>query len=271
MKAILTDTTKCVGCRECVTACKKVNQLEPEVPRRWSLSDGLSARNWTSVLRVEGEHYVRKQCRHCLDPACVSVCPVGALTRSAEGAVIYDASRCMGCRYCMMSCPYGIPRYDWDHPNPYIRKCTLCHERIARGEQPACTEACPTKATIFGDRDELLAEAKRRIREAPNLYVPRVWGEHEVGGTAVLYISDIDLSFLANGRADEERALPTTTDLVMESVPFTFVGVGAALAGLYWIIDRRNKVMEERIQAHEEEKAAGEQGAEESAAEDHDG
>lgn len=257
MKAILTDTTKCIGCNECVLACKRQNDLEPERPRRWTLGDGLSARNWCSVVSVGDERFVRKQCRHCLEPACVSVCPVGALTRSPEGAVIYDASRCMGCRYCMMSCPYGIPRYDWDHFNPYIRKCTLCYERTSAGGQPACTEACPTQATIFGERDELLAEAKRRIREKPELYRPHVWGEEEFGGTNVLYISDVDLSFLAHG-GPENRPLPETTRLALQAVPYTFVGAGAVLGGLYWMIDRRNRVRAAEGDARAPEERSGE-------------
>lgn len=156
MKAILTDTTKCIGCRECVLACKKEYHLEPETPRRWEREDGLSARNWTSIVQRPNGKFIRKQCRHCINPACVSACPVQALKKTPEGAVIYDSSRCMGCRYCMIACPYGIPRYDWDQPVPYVRKCILCYDRIKDGGQPACVEACPTEATIFGNRDELL-------------------------------------------------------------------------------------------------------------------
>jgi formate dehydrogenase iron-sulfur subunit len=243
--AILTDTTKCIGCNECVLACKKVNHLKQDVPRRWDLDDGLSARNWTSVLGQPEDKYVRKQCRHCLEPACVSACPVGAMHKTEIGAVVYDSSKCLGCRYCMMACPFGIPRYDWSRVVPYVRKCILCYDRIEQGGQPACTEACPTQATIFGDRDELLAEAHRRIRENPGKYVDRVWGESEVGGTSVLYLSDIDLSFLTYGEHFDTRPLPHTTRVAMKSVPFAFVGMGAAMTGLYWIIQRRMKLQEE--------------------------
>jgi formate dehydrogenase iron-sulfur subunit len=239
--AILTDTTKCVGCNECAIACKKANQLPPDVPRRWDLDDGLSARNWTSVVEGPERSFVRKQCRHCLEPACVSACPVGALERTDTGAVVYDSGKCMGCRYCMMACPYGIPRYDWDRPVPYVRKCILCYERIRDGRQPACTEACPTKATIFGDRDELLAEAHRRIREKPDQYLKTVFGEHEVGGTSVLYISNVDLAFLSRGKELGGDPVPERTALAMHAVPFVFTGVVAAMAGLNWIIGRRMK------------------------------
>jgi len=238
--AILTDTTKCIGCSECVLACKKVNQLKSDVPRRWDADDGLSARNWTSVMGEPDNKFVRKQCRHCLEPACVSACPVGAMHKTELGPVVYDSSKCIGCRYCMMACPFGIPRYEWSTLVPYVRKCILCYDtRLKQGRQPACTEICPTKATIFGDRDELLAEAHRRLRESPAKYHNRVWGESEVGGTSVLYISDIDLSFLTYGEQFGDKPLTQTTRMAMEAVPFTFLGVGMAMTGLYWIIQRR--------------------------------
>ena len=246
--AILTDTTLCIGCRECVIACKKENDLDVDIPRRWALDDGLSARNWTSILERDGGKFVRKQCRHCLEPACASACPVGALHKTPEGPVVYDESKCLGCRYCMMACPYGIPRYDWDRQVPYVRKCVMCYDRIKRGGQPACTEACPTKATIFGDRDELLAEAKRRIRENPERYHNKVWGEHEVGGTSVLMISDTDLSFLSYGNQLDEKPLPKLTAPAMEAVPYTFVGVGAVMAGLHWVYGRKQEVAREQAE-----------------------
>jgi len=239
--AILTDTTKCIGCSECVIACKKVNHLDPDVPRRWDLDDGLSARNWTSVVKGPKEAFVRKQCRHCLEPACASACPVGALQKTDTGAVIYDSSKCMGCRYCMMACPYGIPRYDWDETVPFVRKCILCYERIKSGSQPACTQACPTGATVFGDRDVLLAEAHRRISATPGLYIQNVWGEDEVGGTSVLYVSNADLSFLTHDVALGSAPLPQRTAPAMNAVPYAFTGALAAMAGLSWIIGRRMK------------------------------
>ncbi len=243
--AILTDTTKCIGCNECVIACKRVNHLAPDAPRRWDSDDGLSARNWTSIVEGPKRAYARKQCRHCLEPACVSACPVGALSKTSIGAVVYDSAKCMGCRYCMMACPYGIPRYDWEQTVPYVRKCILCYDRIREGGQPACTEACPVKTTIFGDRGVLLEEAHRRIAASPGLYVNKVWGEHDLGGTSVLYISNVDLSFLAAGSPAGGTPLPETTALAMHAVPFAFTGVVGAMAGLNWIINRRMKKQSE--------------------------
>jgi formate dehydrogenase iron-sulfur subunit len=237
--AILTDVTKCIGCLECVAACKAANGLALDRPRTWQKNDGLSARNWTAILQKEGKHYVRKQCRHCLEPACASACPVGALHQTDQGAVVYDSGKCLGCRYCMMACPYGIPRYDWDEPVPYVRKCILCYDKITQGEQPGCTSACPTGATIFGGRDDLIAEARQRILDHPDTYIDRVWGEHEFGGTSVLYLSDIDLSFLTYGGHLENRPLPETTALAMKAVPFAFAGMGGVMYGINWIIKRR--------------------------------
>ncbi len=244
--AILTDTTKCIGCNECTIACKKVNHLAPDVPRRWDLDDGLSARNWTSIVEGPKQALVRKQCRHCLDPACVSACPVGALHKTKIGAVVYDSATCMGCRYCMMACPFGIPRYDWDRAIPYVRKCILCYERLKGGIQPVCTQACPTKATIFGDRDSLLAEAHRRIREVPGGYLDHVWGEHEVGGTSVLYISNVDLSFLTGQRKLDDTPVPLRTASAMNAVPFAFTGVLGLMMGVNWIVGRRMKRQNEK-------------------------
>ena len=249
--AILTDVTRCIGCQECVAACKSTNDLAVDVPRRWHKNDGLSAGNWTSIIEKPDKHYIRKQCRHCLEPACASACPVGALHQTPEGAVVYDSGKCLGCRYCMMACPYGIPRYDWEEPVPYIRKCIFCYEKLEKGQQPACTEVCPKEATIFGDRDKLLAEAHRRIQDNPGKYVDKVWGEHEVGGTSVLYISDINLDFLAYQTNPGQTPLPTTTELAMKSVPFAFVGMGGVMYGLNWIIRRRMELG--RVKMEDEE------------------
>lgn len=260
MKAILTDVTKCIGCTECVSACKEINNLPPDKPREWQKNDGLSARNWTSVL-YNNEFSVRKQCRHCQEPACVSVCPVGALHQTDMGAVVYDDYKCLGCRYCMMACPYGIPRYDWDQSVPYIRKCILCYYNIEDGSinEPACTKTCPTKATIFGERDELIAEAKRRIKAEPDKYIDHVYGEHEVGGTNVFYITSkdcpLDFLFYYNNRVSKDiqlagapkptDPLPETTKWAMGAVPIAFVGMGAIMAGTYAVMKRKERIATE--------------------------
>ena len=245
MRGILTDVTKCIGCNECVAACKRTYGHEPDVPRRWQKNDGLSAKNWTSVIRLPNSRYVRKQCMHCLEPACVSVCLVGALQKTEDGPVTYDEKKCIGCRYCILSCPFGIPRYDWDRAVPYVRKCILCYERIGKGELPACVEACERKgpkATIFGERDELLEEAKRRIEKNPELHL---YGETELGGTCVMYLSDVDLSFLSYGKKPGAEPMPPRTEKLLKWVPAEFAGVGLVLGGLCWFFNRRNAVQSE--------------------------
>lgn len=243
--AILTDVTRCIGCEECVAACKKTNQTGEDQPWRWQKRiDDLSATRWTTILKKPGRRYVRQQCRHCLEPACVSVCPVGALHKTPEGAVVYDSKICMGCRYCMMSCPFAIPRYTWDQAIPYVRKCIMCYDKIKSGElqQPACTAACPKEATIFGERDELIAEARRRIAANPGKYIDRIYGEKEVGGTRVLYISDIPLDFLGWKKDLPEKPLPQYTWAALNKVPWIFGTVGVGMFGTWWIIERRQKL-----------------------------
>ena len=242
MKAILTDTTLCTGCERCVAACSETHDLPEEIRFRWSMGDGLSGRRLTTVLHLPPNEFVRKQCRHCLEPACVAACPVGALRKTDEGAVVYDFHKCMGCRYCMMVCPFGIPRYEWESRIPRVRKCTLCASRLAEGKEPACTETCPTGATIFGERDELLAEAHRRIDADPDRYVDHVFGETEVGGTALLTISGIDLQALMLGNEAGERPYPELQEAAMNAVPVAFLSMGALMGGLHWIIERRNKL-----------------------------
>jgi formate dehydrogenase iron-sulfur subunit len=144
----------------------------------------------------------------------------------------------------MMACPFRMTRYEWDSPTPRVRKCILCHDRILAGEldQPACTAACPTEATVFGERDSLLAEAHRRIAERPDLYIDHVWGEHEVGGTSVLYISDVDLADAGWPARLDARRRPELAREVLHTVPYTFVGVAALMAGVHWSLERRAKV-----------------------------
>ena len=243
--AILTDTTRCTGCERCVSACQEHNGLAKERNWRWVRRiDDLSASRWTTLLRVDDDRFVRRQCRHCLDPECVSVCIVGALRKTPEGPVVYDRETCIGCRYCMIACPWEIPRYSWEDTVPYIQKCDMCYERVTReGRPPACVEACPEQATIFGERDALLAEAHRRIEAEPERYLPRVWGEHEVGGTSVLYISDVD--FTLTDREEPVRdtdPLPHRTTDVLHHMPLAFVGMAGVMSGIYWIIRRRQQL-----------------------------
>jgi formate dehydrogenase iron-sulfur subunit len=179
---------------------------------------------------------------HCLDPTCASVCPVGALRGTPEGAVAYDASLCIGCRYCMMACPFEVPKYQWDRAVPIVGKCVLCHDRLKQGQTPACAEVCPAGATIFGERDVLLDEAKKRIAAEPEKYVAHVYGEHEAGGTSVLMLSGVPFEALGYKTDVPKAPLPMLTWQVLSRVP-DFTAVAAAfLYGIHWITHRREEV-----------------------------
>jgi len=156
--------------------------------------------------------------------------------------VIYDRDRCMGCRYCLVACPYGIPRYEWDKAVPLVRKCTMCYHRLQEGKQPACVEACPEHATVFGSRPDLLLEAHRRVNADPAQYVQRVYGEHEVGGTSVLYVSGFPLDFLAWKPELDARPLPELTWASLKKVPPVILLMGGVMTGVYWTISRRMKL-----------------------------
>jgi formate dehydrogenase iron-sulfur subunit len=254
--AILTDVTKCIGCEDCVAACKKANATgEDDAPWKWQgEAEDLSSTRWTTIARTEGR-YVRVHCRHCLDPACAAACPVAALYTTESGAVAYNADICMGCRYCMVACPFRMTRYEWESPIPRVRKCVLCYEQIQDGtrKEPACTAECPTEATIFGEREALLAEARRRIEAEPDKYIQHVWGEHEVGGTSVLYISDVDLQAAGWPAELPGHAVPELATRVLGTVPATFLTVGAAMAGIHWVVRRRDKLAAEKAAASPDE------------------
>src|SRR5580698_485945 len=189
-KGILYDATKCIGCKQCEQACAAENGLPYD--DKIAEQEVTSAHKYTTIL-TKDDKFMRKLCMNCDDPACASVCPVGALKKTSLGPVTYDKSKCMGCRYCMAACPFGVPKYEWEKAIPGVRKCIMCSKRVIAGKQTACAEICPTGATKFGDRDELLKEAQDRIRQNPSTYLPRIYGLHEVGGTCVLILSSVNV------------------------------------------------------------------------------
>jgi formate dehydrogenase iron-sulfur subunit len=239
-KGILYDATLCVGCKECEVACAKTNSL----PYDDSIAkiEKTSAIKYTYVATRPNDKYMRKLCMHCADPACASVCPVGALEKTKNGPVIYDAGKCMGCRYCMLACPFSVPKYEWSKAIPTVKKCTGCAERVAQGKVTACTEACPTGATIYGEHDEMVREAWKRIRENPTQYVQHVYGEKEVGGTSTLLISSVPVGEFGYPMQYSAAALPPLTGKALSHVP-EVVSIGwALLGGIDWISNRREAV-----------------------------
>lgn len=233
--ALLIDTTRCIGCGACAVACKEQNQLPGDVEPQ------TSAYTWT-VVQKHGDVNVRRMCMHCLKPTCASVCPVGAMTKSPEGPVVYDAKKCIGCRYCIMACPFDVPKYQWDKNVPVVAKCIMCAPRLAKGQPTACASVCPTGATTFGDRDALIEQAHQRIAEHPGRYHDHVYGVEEAGGTSVLMLSSVPFGQLGFRGNLPKQALPDYTWAVLSHVP-DIVGVGATLLyGVYWITKRREYV-----------------------------
>ena len=244
-KGLLVDVTSCIGCGACVEACNK------EHGNPGSDSNQLDCRSYT-VVQKHGDNFVRKLCMHCEHPSCVSVCPVGALSKRESGAVVWDTKICFGCRYCMVACPWGIPTFEWNSYNPRIRKCVLCYERIESGRPTACAEACPTEATLFGDREQLIEIAKERIRARADKYQDHVLGLTEVGGTSVFYLSAIPFSSLGFKKEMLQDPPPEATWRILEQVPNVVLLGAWVLGGFYWIYRRR-----EQVQATEAEMEKG--------------
>lgn len=244
MKAILHDVSRCRGCMACVEACAASNGTEDPDRARFDRA-GLSGHRFTSVSRTGEGRFVRQQCLHCVDPSCVSACLVGSMTQTPEGAVVYDPAKCIGCRYCMLACPYDVPKYEWDTNTPLIRKCELCHDRPGG---PACVEACPHEATMFGERDELLAIARERIRSSSIRYVDRIYGETDMGGTAVLYISDVPLDDFWKG-GPGSPSVPEITWPFISKTPVLAASVAATLTGVSWVVHRRMRLAGESARA----------------------
>jgi formate dehydrogenase iron-sulfur subunit len=236
-RAILFDVTRCVGCHECAKACKAAH----EFPGSGEETE-LYATTYTVVLDKGNDRYLRRMCMHCADPSCASACPVGAFTKTELGPVVYDGSKCLGCRYCMVACPFSVPRYEWSNPVPVVRKCDGCFERQKAGQVNACVEACPAEASVAGTREELLAEAKKRIAENPGTYHPEIYGEHEVGGTNVLVLSPVPFAELGMKVGLGTQPLPSLTWNALSKIP-KVVGVGCVgLSAIYWITHRRQEV-----------------------------
>ena len=233
---VLVDLPNCNGCRRCEAACQRVNGFE--VPTDEMLKDKSvfaehrrpGPRSYTTVNEFpgpvregEGEGgliYVKANCLHCNDPACVSACLVGAMQKEPNGAVTYDAWKCMGCRYCMVACPFQLPTYEYDNVlTPQVRKCTLCSNEgnPNKGGVPACVEACPKECLTYGKRSELIARAHEKIEQHPGVYIDHVYGEHEAGGTSWLYLSSIPFDKIGFLNVDPE-APPRLTEVIQHGV-----------------------------------------------------
>lgn len=201
---MLYDATKCVGCKACMSSCKRVNgdygalsfeQASFDKDGLWDAPKDLSGSTRTLIKLFKESHenwsYIKYSCMHCQKPSCVSVCPVSAMTRDkTTGIVDYNKNTCIGCRYCQVSCAFNIPKFQWDRAIPQIVKCDLCkNTNLIKKGISACAETCPTGAIMFGKRKELLAEGHKRLEESPKKYINHIYGEKEAGGTNHLYLA----------------------------------------------------------------------------------
>jgi len=263
---MLTDTTLCIGsnCRKCEEACKKVNNLPPH---KTPLSDDsvfeksrrTDSENFTVVNRFENAAdperpiYVKKQCMHCNEPACASACLVKAFTKTPEGLVIYNKDVCIGCRYCMVACPFNIPSYDYfDAFQPQVRKCTMCYDRIKEGKIPACAEICPKEAITFGKRKDLVDLARDKIRDHPDNYIHHIFGEHEAGGTGWIYLAGIDYGKIGFPDDLGQTPYPEYTRGFLSAVPLVLIIWPVMLIGFQKLSQRKENTSKQIRSSKEE-------------------
>jgi Ni/Fe-hydrogenase subunit HybB-like protein/Fe-S-cluster-containing dehydrogenase component len=251
---VLVDLTACIGCRLCEYACKKANDLEPGDLASYDDQSVFNqfrrpepgALTVVNAFAAPGASptYVKINCMHCNHCACASACIVGALQKQENGAVTYDAWKCIGCRYCMAACPFQLPAYEYGNAfTPQIVKCQLCyHKRTSQGGLPACVEACPREAMTWGKRGELIALADERIAAEPGKYVDHVYGEHEVGGTSWMYLSPVPFDQIGFPTLGPD-APPALSEKIQRGkfsyglAPLAWLG---ALGAMMWFTKRRD-------------------------------
>lgn len=252
-RGVLFDSVLCIGCRTCEEACNKVNELPPPDRPFNDLSvlnekRRTTTKAYTVVNRynnLKGPLFRKIQCNHCLEPACASACFVRAFTKTKEGAVIYDSSVCVGCRYCMVACPFEIPTYEYDKAlDPRVVKCTMCYPRVIKGLLPGCVEICPTEALYFGKRKDLIRIARGRIRRYPDRYVDHVYGEHEMGGTNWLYLSGVPFKEIDMREDLGVTPAPELTSGALAVVPMIVGLWPVLLTGIYAMTKRSDKIAE---------------------------
>ncbi len=270
---LLYDSTRCVGCEGCVAACKESNHLpfdgEPKELDCTTKTVVKTRRLRQPAASGGTSAFVKRQCMHCVDPSCVSACMLGALHKEGEGkrdtggerkgtgVVLWDKELCLGCRYCQIACAYTVPKFEWRTSNPHIVKCELCRHRAdpAKGgahavANPACAEVCPAEAVVFGYRADLLAEAHRRIAAEPGKYNEKIFGEHDGGGTQVLYLAGAGVSFRDLGFPDMPERAPAQISESVSHAPYLHGLTPIALYAAAAAIIRRNKKRAEDAQAN---------------------
>jgi Fe-S-cluster-containing dehydrogenase component len=236
-RGVLYDSTRCLGCRQCEITCadshhlpQPADELVTGVVRKTSETQRTVVNMYATS---KGEVPVKKQCMHCNEPACAAACLTQAMHKTKEGPVIWRGEKCMGCRYCMVSCPFDVPKFEYHSANPKIQKCDMCFDRINEGKVPACVETCGATALTFGTRRELIAEARKRIIENPETYVGQIYGENVAGGTSYLYIGPAPFDELGLNTKLQESSYPALTKGFLYSVPAVFVLLPSLLLGIH--------------------------------------
>jgi formate dehydrogenase iron-sulfur subunit len=253
-RAILFDATRCIDCRACMVACSVENKISDTDTRVWVSGAGVLGK-YPDLNRATMPYH----CMHCQEPACVSACPVGAWTKREDGPVVYASEKCIGCRYCMNACPFDVPHFDWNKgiaEGPLIDKCDMCAKRVDGGGEPACVATCPTSALVFGDRDELLTEAHRRLQTHPDKYQPRVFGEHENGGTSYLILSHVPFDQLNLPHLSDTPVVEMSETIMGGTIPFalTWAAVlGGVAAGTRLLEKRRAPPAEVAVEVERQE------------------
>jgi formate dehydrogenase iron-sulfur subunit len=247
---VLVDTTRCIGCRACERACAESHGLPVPDPGSDGALAAMRTTNENSLTVVnrhetsKGEVFVKKQCMHCWQPACAAACLTNAMAKTHLGPVTWDGKKCMGCRFCMVSCPFDVPKFEYHHWNPEIRKCDMCWDRVRTGARTACVDACPTDALTFGTKRDLMEIARLRIYRHPDDYVRKIYGEHEVGGTGWLYLSAVPFEELGFRTDLGTTPYPEYTRDFLYAVPLVLFGLPALQLGLHLLSDRDEKSLE---------------------------
>ena len=253
-KGVLFDATRCIGCRKCEAGCNEVNNLPaPEKPFDDLTVLDQDRRTETTAYTVVNKYehdnrppvFRKIQCMHCLEPACASACFVSAFKKQPSGAVTYDESVCVGCRYCMVACPFMIPTYTYNDPiTPKVVKCDLCDANIKAGKisLPGCVNACPKEALVFGDRDELIKIARNRIEAHPEKYLDHIYGEREMGGTGWLYLSGVPFKEIGLREDLGYASAPELTSGALSVIPMVPALWPLLLAGVYGVTKRSHKI-----------------------------
>ncbi len=234
---ILFDAFMCGGCQTCEYTCAEIHGLPvpedvPEIGKKRKTDE--TRRTVVNAYDTSGgEVAVKSQCMHCDNPACVSACLTQSMYKTKEGPVIWREDKCMGCRYCMVSCPFDVPKFEYHSPNPKIIKCDMCYDRIMEGKQPACVDICPAGAMVFGKKSDLIKEARKRIQEYPEWYTDYIYGEQEAGGTGFMYNAPVPFRELNFRMNLEKKPYPELTKGFLYSVPSVFILWPTLLLGIH--------------------------------------